>query len=96
MIILNVFFKVKAESRKEFLGELNNMVTKSSAESGNTLYKLWQDIHDENSYVLVEHWDDAKSLKSHQGTEHWKHFDSVVNDYLHSHYEEHHYEEIPK
>lgn len=94
MIVLNVFFKIRQASEKEFLQELRTMVSESNKEAGCSFYQLWKNDSDPKTYTLIEHWDNSEVLKKHQGTAHWQHFDKVVNNYLTEHYSEHHYEEI--
>lgn len=95
MIILNVFFDVKQDEEDKFVTLLNGMVIESNKEEGCSLYQLFKNDHEKNSYMLVEHWGTQEQLDAHAKSPHWKHFDKTVNDYLYSSYEEHHYTEIP-
>ncbi|GJH02802.1 MULTISPECIES: putative quinol monooxygenase [Paraburkholderia] len=95
MIILNVFFKVKEDSKRNFLGLLENMVVESNKEDGCIYYELWIDAKNPNHYSLIEHWRDQATLTAHGKTSHWIHFNDTVNNYLEEKYDEHHYTEIP-
>lgn len=95
MITLNVFFDVDPKQLPNFIALLTDMVTKSSAEAGNSYYHLLKDETQTNRYTLIEHWHSQADLDAHQKTDHWQHFDATVNDYLTHKYEEHHYTELP-
>lgn len=94
MVILNVFFDVQQQHEGAFVKLLHHMVVESNKEKGCTLYQLHRNVAEPLSYNLIEHWETQEDLDAHGETEHWKHFDATVNDYLDTHYEEHHYTEI--
>ena len=95
MVILNVFFSVKEDSKEKFLELLNTMVVESNKEDGCQFYELWRDTRRENQFSLIEHWRDQNALDAHARTKHWIHFNDTVNGYLTENYAEHHYKEIP-
>lgn len=96
MIILNVFFKVSASKKAEFLKVLHNMVTESNKENGCLRYQLWNNDADPSHYALIEAWTDKAALAKHQQTAHWIEFNDVVNSFLSEAYDEHHYSEIAR
>jgi quinol monooxygenase YgiN len=95
MIILNVFFSVKENSKENFLRLLDTMVIESNKEDGCLFYELWNDVKRRDQFSLIEHWRDQDALDAHAKTKHWIHFNGTVNDYLEENYAEHHYTEIP-
>jgi quinol monooxygenase YgiN len=95
MVILNVFFNVKENSKEKFLKLLETMVVESNKEDGCVFYELWNDTRRQDQYSLIEHWRDQGALDAHAKTKHWIHFNDTVNGYLQRNYEEHHYTEIP-
>lgn len=96
MITLNVFFNVDVAKRDAFLTVLNNMVTESNKEAGCQFYELWQNPNEKDHYALIERWEDKDSLARHQKTAHWIAFNDVVNTFLTTPYDEHHYHEIAR
>lgn len=96
MITLNVFFKVKADKKAEFLSVLNNMVVESNKEDGCHFYQLWNNESDKNHFALIELWKDKDVLKKHQQTPHWIAFNDVVNTFLTEPYDEYHFSEIAR
>lgn len=95
MITLNVFFNVKEDCKEDFLALLDNMVTESNKEEGCSYYHLMADLTATNWYSLIELWDSQEALNLHNKTAHWIKFNDIVNDYLVTPYDEHHYTEVP-
>jgi quinol monooxygenase YgiN len=58
MIILNVFFNVKENSKEKFLRLLDTMVIESNKEDGCLFYELWYDVKRRDQFSLIEHWRD--------------------------------------
>lgn len=82
MIILNVFFEVKAEERERFLKLLTMMVKESNKEQDCTLYQLAEDVLQPNTFTLIEHWNSEEALKLHQETHHWNQFIHAIEAHL--------------
>lgn len=82
MIILNVFFKVKAEQRENFLDLLKNMTQDSKQDFGCQQYRLTQDIVDPLSFVLIEQWENEQALQQHRETPHMNVFSDKIGNYV--------------
>jgi len=81
MIVLNVTFMVKPESKEEFFATLNPLIEGTRTEDGNLLYELHVSLEDEFKFVLVEHFADQEAVDIHNESEHFKKYAPKLGDF---------------
>ncbi len=65
MIVSNTKISVKPENRKEFLQTLNSLIGKVRHGKGCVSYNLYQDVENENAFILIEEWETQSDLDNH-------------------------------
>ncbi|GLB47621.1 hypothetical protein WR164_16000 [Philodulcilactobacillus myokoensis] len=81
MIAVNVRITIDPSKRAAYLKFIDNLVNKSLKDKGNLAYGHYQDVNNENNYLILEHWDNQKDLDAHLKTPHLINFKNHINDY---------------
>ncbi|MBW1606193.1 putative quinol monooxygenase [Lactobacillus sp. Sy-1] len=82
MIVVNVRITIDPNKRDEYLSFIDDLVTKSLHDKGNLAYGHYQDVNNENQYLILEHWDGQASLDAHLATPHLNNFKDHIGDYV--------------
>ncbi len=71
MIILNLYYKLKPNTKEEFLNEVYSLgiVQKTQAEKGCVAYDFFSS-YDKDCVLLIEKWADSESLDAHKEQAH--------------------------
>lgn len=69
MILSSTKISVPPENRKEFLQTLHPLIDRIRHEKGCIRYEVYQDVENENTFILVEEWDTQADLDEHLRSE---------------------------
>lgn len=72
MIVATLRMTVGPEVREEFLKTIQSIVGLVRVEPGCISYDLYQDIEDENSFILVEEWEKKTDFDDHVNRENYR------------------------
>ncbi|UQS86107.1 antibiotic biosynthesis monooxygenase (plasmid) [Nicoliella spurrieriana] len=81
MIVVNVRITIDPNKRDEYLKFIGDLVEKSLMDDGNLAYGHYQDVNNENQYLILEHWDSQADLDAHLQTAHLINFKEHIGDY---------------
>ncbi|TPR41948.1 antibiotic biosynthesis monooxygenase [Apilactobacillus micheneri] len=82
MITNNVRLTIDSNKRAEYLSFIDDLVNKSLKDKGNLLYAHYQDINDENQYLILEHWENQAALDAYSKTDHLLNFKNHIGEYV--------------
>ncbi len=82
MIIIHAIFQVDPAKQEVFLKEIQPLIHRSRAESGNVSYDLYKDTEKESVYTMVEVWKDQQAVATHNASEHFTSFVSNADQFL--------------
>ncbi len=68
-ILVTLRMVVRPERRSGLLKTMRAMLEPSRVERGCLSYRLYEDVEDENTFVLVEEWKTQKDLEGHIRTD---------------------------
>ena len=68
-ILVTLRMIVRPERRSDLLEAMRGMLEPARVERGCLSYRLYEDIEDRNTFVLVEEWKTQKDLESHIRTD---------------------------
>src|SRR5512143_1439503 len=68
-ILVTLKMIVRPERRSDLLDTMRGILEPSRVERGCLSYRLYQEVQDENAFVLVEEWKTQKDLESHIRTD---------------------------
>jgi quinol monooxygenase YgiN len=68
-ILLTLKMIVLPERRSDLLETMRGMLEPTRVERGCLSYRLYEDVEDRNTFVLVEEWKTQKDLESHIRTD---------------------------
>jgi len=73
---------LKAQPGKvdELVTLLRNLASHSRSEPGNLRWDLWQDQHDETTFIIDELYKDSDSVQGHRATPHFQNYASRINE----------------
>lgn len=82
MIVLNLYYKLKPDTKEEFLKEVysSGIVKNTQAESGCIAYDFYPS-YNKDIILLIEKWADNESLNAHKEQEHLKKLLSLKEKY---------------
>jgi quinol monooxygenase YgiN len=60
---------VRPERRRDLIGAMRGMLEPARVERGCLSYRLYEDVEDRNTFILVEEWKTQKDLESHIRTD---------------------------
>jgi len=69
MILATLRMNVRPERRRDLLETLRGMLEPARVERGCLSYRLYEDVEDINTFVLVEQWNTQKDLERHIRTD---------------------------
>ena len=69
MILATLKMLVRPERRSDLLETMRGMLEPARVERGCISYRLYEDVEDRNTFVLVEEWATRKDLESHIRTD---------------------------
>jgi quinol monooxygenase YgiN len=69
MILATLRMNVRPEKRIDLLETMRGMLEPARVERGCLSYRLYEDVEDSNSFVLVEEWETQNDLESHIRTD---------------------------
>ncbi|HJZ04526.1 MAG TPA: putative quinol monooxygenase [Patescibacteria group bacterium] len=72
MIITTLRIKVRPEKRDEFLKTVRGILEPTRVEPGCIRYQFYQDIENENAFILVEEWETKEDLDRNIHRENYK------------------------
>ncbi len=72
MIVATLRMTVRPEERQEFLEATQGMLGPTRVEPGCISCDLYQDIKDENSFILIEEWERKTDFDSHVRRENYR------------------------
>ncbi|GAA6237630.1 putative quinol monooxygenase [Apilactobacillus micheneri] len=82
MITNNVRLTIDPNKRAEYLSFIDDLVNKSLKDKGNLSYAHYQDVNDENQYLILEHWESQAALDAHSKTDHLINFQNHIGEYV--------------
>ena len=65
MIVSSTKISVISENRKEFLQTLHSLIDRVRREKGCVSHNVYQDVEDENAFIIVEEWETQADLDNH-------------------------------
>jgi quinol monooxygenase YgiN len=65
MIVSSTKISVIPENRKEFLQTLLSLIDRVRSEKGSISHNVYQDVEDENAFVIIEEWETQADLDNH-------------------------------
>ena len=65
MIIVTLRMAVIPQKRSDFIETIRGLLEPTRVEAGCKGYYLYQDIEDENTFILIEEWETKTDLSSH-------------------------------
>lgn len=69
MIFVTLRMNVRPEKRSALLETMRGMLEPARVERGCLSYRLYEDVEDRNTFVLVEEWKTQNDLESHIRTD---------------------------
>jgi quinol monooxygenase YgiN len=69
VILVTLKMIIQPEMRRDFLETMRGMIEPVQVERGCLSYRLYEDVEDINTFVLVEEWATQKDLESHIRTD---------------------------
>jgi quinol monooxygenase YgiN len=64
-IIVTLRMSVPPERRGDFLETLRGMLEPARVERGCVSYRLYEDVEDRNTFILLEEWESREALERH-------------------------------
>ncbi|GLR85245.1 putative quinol monooxygenase [Bradyrhizobium iriomotense] len=72
--------KARPGKTGELVALLRGLASDSRSEPGNLRWDLWQDQHDETTFIIDELYKDADSVEAHRATPHFRNYASRINE----------------
>ena len=69
MILATSRMIVQPEKRRDLLETMRGMLEPARVERGCLSYRLYEDVEDRNTFVLIEEWETQKDLERHIRTD---------------------------
>ncbi|MBO0439241.1 putative quinol monooxygenase [Candidatus Enterococcus ikei] len=82
MVTINVFLQVRPEKRAAYIAFVTELVTASQQDEGCLSYDHFENVSQQNQFVIVENWQDRLMVDRHNETPHLKKFLSEISLYL--------------
>ena len=79
MILSTLKMVVQAERRSDLLETMRGMIEPSRVERGCLSYRLYEDVENRNTFVLLEEWATQKDLESHIRTDNQRRLLSLMD-----------------
>jgi quinol monooxygenase YgiN len=65
MILVTLRMTVRSERRSDLLEAMRGLLEPARVERGCLSYRLYEDVEDGNTFILVEEWETQHDLESH-------------------------------
>jgi quinol monooxygenase YgiN len=65
MILVTLRMTVRSERRSDLLEAMRGLLEPARVERGCLSYRLYEDVEDGNTFILVEEWEAQDDLESH-------------------------------
>ena len=72
--------KARRGKEGELIALLRGLASSSRSEPGNLRWDLWQDQHDETTFIIDELYMDIDSVQAHRATPHFQNYASRINE----------------
>jgi quinol monooxygenase YgiN len=72
--------KARPGKEGELIALLRSLASNSRSEPGNLRWDLWQDQHDESTFIIDELYRDIDSVQAHRATPHFRNYASRINE----------------
>ena len=72
--------KVRPGKLEELIDLLRTLASDSRSEPGNLRWDLWQDQHDETTFIIDELYKDIDSVQAHRATPHFRDYASRIDE----------------
>ena len=72
--------KARPGKAGELVTLLRTLANHSRSEPGNLRWDLWQDQHDETTFIIDELYKDIDSVQAHRATPHFRNYASRINE----------------
>jgi quinol monooxygenase YgiN len=72
--------KARPGKEGELIALLRSLANHSRSEPGNLRWDLWQDQHDETTFIIDELYRDIDSAQAHRATPHFRNYASRINE----------------
>ncbi|VIO65233.1 Putative monooxygenase YcnE [Bradyrhizobium ivorense] len=72
--------KARPGKEGELIALLRSLASNSRSEPGNLRWDLWQDQHDETTFIIDELYSDIDSVQAHRATPHFRNYTSRINE----------------
>ncbi|MEW6053526.1 MAG: putative quinol monooxygenase [Nitrospirota bacterium] len=69
MILVTLRMIVRPAMRRDFLETMRGMLEPTRVERGCLSYRLYEDVEDRNTFILVEEWNTQEDLETHIRTD---------------------------
>jgi len=78
MIVIRVLLQVQPANRQAFLDFMHESITISNEFEGCEKYHVYQDVQDENTFLLYEEWTTQAQFDIYRESDHFKHSGDVL------------------
>lgn len=72
--------KARPGKEGELVALLRGLASNSRSEPGNLRWDLWQDQHDETTFIIDELYRDIDSVQAHRATPHFRNYASRIDE----------------
>ena|ERR1700690_1564568 len=79
VILVTLRMIVRPERRSDLLKTMRGMLEPARVERGCLSYRLYEDVEDRNTFILVEEWETQRDLESHIRTDHQRRLLSLMD-----------------
>jgi quinol monooxygenase YgiN len=78
MIVIRVIAQVQAEKRQDFVQFMTNFIGVSSKYEGCIKFNFYDDVNNENTFLLYEEWESLTHFNAYRESEHFKESGTVL------------------
>lgn len=82
MIKVVAKFIIKQGMTDRFLAAVPNLITGTNKEAGCIAYDLYQDLHDSNTFAMIEEWGSQEALDKHMKSKHFLEIKPLMDEVL--------------
>jgi quinol monooxygenase YgiN len=72
MIVIRVLLNIKPEEKPEFLSHVQESIAISRQFEGCSAFSVYEDIQQENAFLLYEEWDSQQNFDAYKASEHFQ------------------------
>ena len=78
MIVIRVQLQVKPDDKRQLIDFMKDSVTISRRFDGCVRYAFYEDVTDENAFILYEEWESQTKFDTYRESEHFKESGKVI------------------